>query len=154
MGDYVELTDQGQLPAGADVDTIVQTGDERELYAARQTYDARCIAQSMLEQAGDDAARRALWESDLAELAEVSPLQALRAGQRFTDLVTGRRWITMMEAREAGASWSEIGGALGMSRQGAQDWYRRKIADQEKHLPDLHDTARARAVLTEGEERS
>jgi hypothetical protein len=33
----------------------------------------------------------------------------------------------MQAAREAGASWSEIGAALGMSKQGAQDWYRRKI---------------------------
>lgn len=52
-------------------------------------------------------------------------------------------------AREAGASRAEISAALGMSKQGAQDWYRRKIADQERYVGVLHDGKRARAVLDE-----
>jgi hypothetical protein len=53
----------------------------------------------------------------------------------------------MNEAREAGASWPEIGEALGMTKQAAYDWYRRKIGNRERYVPDLHDTARARAAL-------
>jgi hypothetical protein len=53
----------------------------------------------------------------------------------------------MQAAREAGKTWDEIGSALGMSRQGAQDWYRRKIANQERYVPEFYDAERARAVL-------
>jgi hypothetical protein len=53
----------------------------------------------------------------------------------------------MQAAREAGASWSQIGASLGMTKQGAQDWYRRKIADQEQYVGDLHDADRARAAV-------
>lgn len=34
-----------------------------------------------------------------------------------------------------------------MTKQRAQDWYRRKIDEQEKYVGDLHDAAAARAVL-------
>ena len=40
----------------------------------------------------------------------------------------------MRAAREAGASWAEISAVLGMSKQGAQNLYRRKIADQERYV--------------------
>lgn len=83
----------------------------------------------------------------LAKVPEVTALEALEANRRVVDLLTGRRWYVMKEAREAGASWSDIGAALGMTKQGAQDWYRRKIALQEEHVGDLHDAAAARAVL-------
>jgi hypothetical protein len=53
----------------------------------------------------------------------------------------------MKSAREAGATWAQIGEALGITKQAAHDFYRRKIEEQEKCLPDLHDAAAARAVL-------
>jgi hypothetical protein len=93
---------------------------------------------------GGEVAERAL-----NELPDVSALDALEANRQLVELLIGRRWYVMRAAREAGASWSEIGAALGMSKQGAQDWYRRKIADQERYVGDLHDSTRARAVLDE-----
>lgn len=53
----------------------------------------------------------------------------------------------MMDARETGASWSEIGAAVDMTKQGAQDWYRRKVAEQAKRVDDLHDTERADRMI-------
>lgn len=50
-----------------------------------------------------------------------------------------------------GASWSQIGAAVGMSKQAAYDWYERKISEQEKYVPTSHDALRARAVLEEDE---
>jgi hypothetical protein len=41
----------------------------------------------------------------------------------------------MQDAREAGATWDEIGEAVGMSRQGAYDWYKRKITGRERLVP-------------------
>lgn len=86
-------------------------------------------------------------EDLLARLPEVGPLDALTANKHLVELLVGDRWYVMQAAREAGATWSQIGAALGMSKQGAQDWYRRKIADQEQHASDFHDVERARAAL-------
>lgn len=48
--------------------------------------------------------------------------------------------------------WAHIGEALGITKQAAHDFYRRKIEEQEMYLPDLHDAAAARAVLEEVKE--
>ena len=52
----------------------------------------------------------------------------------------------MRAAREAGASWAEISAVLGMSKQGAQNLYRRKIADQERYVGGLHDGKRRNRI--------
>lgn len=70
----------------------------------------------------------------------------------WNELLTGRRWPVMQEAREAGDSWTAIGDALGVTKQGAMDWYKRKITQQEKYVGQFHDTVRARAVLDAGDE--
>jgi hypothetical protein len=85
----------------------------------------------------------------LAELPEVTALQGVQAAGRLVELLTGRRWIGMQRAREQGASWSQIGDALGMSKQGAQNWYARTIAEQERIVGRYHDAERARAALGE-----
>jgi hypothetical protein len=56
----------------------------------------------------------------------------------------------MRQAREEGSSWSQVGAALGMSRQAAYDFYRRRL-DQEHEpvAPDSYDVARSRAALDE-----
>lgn len=56
------------------------------------------------------------------------------------DLLTGRRWSVIEQAREDGVSWEQIGEALGMSRQAAWTWYRRKLTDQERYVNDLHES--------------
>jgi hypothetical protein len=83
----------------------------------------------------------------LAQLPEVTALDALRVNARAVDLLTGRRWYVMKSAREAGATWAQIGEALGMTKQAAHDFYRRQIGELAKYLPDLHDAPGARAVL-------
>jgi hypothetical protein len=50
-------------------------------------------------------------------------------------------------ARESGATWAQIGEALGITKHAAHDFYRRKIEEQEKYLSNLHEAAAARAVL-------
>ncbi|WP_285244161.1 hypothetical protein [Pseudarthrobacter sp. fls2-241-R2A-127] len=85
----------------------------------------------------------------LAEISEVAALEALRANAKAVELLTARRWYVMKSAREAGATWAQIGEALGITKQAAHDFYSRKTEEQEKYLSDLHDTAAARAVLDE-----
>lgn len=46
-----------------------------------------------------------------------------RERQRLDDLITAR----VADARRYGASWSQIGGALGISKQAAQKRYDRRL---------------------------
>jgi hypothetical protein len=62
----------------------------------------------------------------------VGGLDALRASRRVVEVFTGARWHLMRQAREEGASWGQIGQALGMSRQAAHDFYRRRLDEQEQ----------------------
>lgn len=148
---HPELTSRGYLPAGTDVAATMREGDERALHAVWDTfYEIQFIRERLLPALDTDpekAEAASLTRADLAGLADVSALQALAANQRLVELLTGRRWMTMQAAREAGASWAAIGEALSMTKQGAMDWYKRKIELQEQHVPDFHDAARARAVL-------
>ena len=100
---------------------------------------------------GSDHAREAAAQF-LAGVREVAALEALRANAKAVELLTGRRWYVMKSAREGGATWAQIGEALGITKQAAHDFYRRKIEEQEKYLPDLHNAVAARAVLEEGKE--
>src|SRR3954447_25599137 len=122
---------------------IHESNDEAALLGIWQAFGSRMTWQTAIERGADQQVA----ERALAELPEVSALDALEANRQLVDFLIGRRWFVMQAAREAGASWSEIGAALGMSKQGAQDWYRRKIADQERYVGDLHDAERAQAAL-------
>src|SRR6478735_8582707 len=77
---------------------------------------------------------------------------AEKPGAKSLPPAAAKRWYVMKSAREAGATWAQIGEALGTTKQAAHDFYRRKIEEQEKYLPDLHDAAAARAVLEEVKE--
>jgi hypothetical protein len=75
-------------------------------------------------------------------------VDALEANWQYVDELIAGRWYLMRAAREAGATWDEIGAALGMTRQGANDWYhRRKVAVQEQPVGGLDDAERPRAAL-------
>ncbi|NMR32065.1 hypothetical protein [Crystallibacter degradans] len=117
--------------------------DLREYIKTWDAYGARHMWNRVLELGGDAAVARAALE----ELPEVDALEALAANAAAVNLLVGRRWYIMQEAREAGATWEAIGKALGITKQGAQDYYRRQIENQEKYVADLHDAARARAAL-------
>jgi hypothetical protein len=85
----------------------------------------------------------------LAQLREVSPLEALQANSELVHLMMGRRWPVILDARERGASWAEIGESLGMSAATVWSAYLRAIELQEKHVRAWHESDRARVVLDE-----
>lgn len=94
-----------------------------------------------------DAPTRAAAAGALAQLPEVGVLDSIRAGAELVRRLNGWRWLDIQQAREEGRSWSEIGAALGMSKQAAWELYRTAIEHQEQYVPDWHDADRARAVL-------
>ena len=96
--------------------------------------------------AGNEQAAEAA-RTALAELGDISALDSLRANLKIVTLLTGWRWIVMQQAREEGATWDQIGDALGMTRQAAWEWFRRHIEEQEHYPPGGHDPHRGRAAL-------
>lgn len=117
--------------------------DVSEYIEAWDAYQSRQVWKRVVERGGDaDMA-----QSALDQFPEVDAIEALAANAAAVNLLIGRRWYVMQEAREAGATWEEIGTALGITKQGAQDYYRRQIENQEKHVSDFHDAARARSAL-------
>ena len=127
------------------VEQALNSGDVHELLKVWEDFN-RGETGTGVSSTGSDRAREAAAHF-LSEVSEVAALEALRANARAVELLTARRWYVMKSAREGGATWAQIGEALGITKQAAHDFYRRKIEELEKHLPDLEDTAAARAVL-------
>jgi hypothetical protein len=121
----------------------IANADDRELYRLWQAFGDQMTWRGVIDKGGD----REVAERALAELPGVTALEALEANRRLVELLTGQRWYVMRAAREAGATWEQVGAAMGMTKQGAQDWYRRKITDQERYAGQWHDAERARAAL-------
>lgn len=59
----------------------------------------------------------------------VEPLEALRQVARSELELDELRWNQIAAARDAGASWAEIGEALGVSRQSAWEYFTRRLRD-------------------------
>ncbi|MFE9328632.1 hypothetical protein ACIHDR_47640 [Nocardia sp. NPDC052278] len=125
-----EPTTNGWYPAGTDIAAVLRGGIERDLFAVWRTYQQRCallevMADPALVNNSDPNTARRVWHDQLDALAEVTPAQALQANRRITDSLAGKRVTVIQAAREAGDSWTAIGTALGLTKQGAMDWYRR-----------------------------
>ena len=128
-------------------DTRSLPPDVSEYIKAWDAYESRQVWKRFVERGGDAGVA----QSALDEFPEVDAIEALAANAAVVNLLIGRRWHVMQEAREAGATWEAIGTALGITKQGAQDYYRRQIENQEKYATDFHDSARARAALDANE---
>jgi hypothetical protein len=63
------------------------------------------------------------------------------------ELLTGARWHMMHKARNEGASWTDIGQALGMSKQAAYDFYQRKTEQNGQGPAGSYGAARTRLNL-------
>jgi hypothetical protein len=83
----------------------------------------------------------------LSGLPGITGLEALRASRQVVDILTNARWHMIRQAREEGSSWREVGKALGMSKQAAYDFYRRKLVQQEHAPAEAYDVPRNRAAL-------
>jgi len=124
--------------------------DERESFETWTQFHERRMwerAAEKLRAQGADAERLRAVDDAAARVPAVSALEALSANARLVDLLTSRRWYVMQDARDDGAEWAEVGAALGVSKQAAWEFYKRKIEAQETHAADYHDAEAARAAL-------
>ena len=137
-----------------DVQSVLHSGSLHQLLALWDVSPDRRMWTRVLSEElakGDDQAAEVA-RAALAELGETSALDSLRANAQMVDLLTGWRWFVMQQAREEGATWDQVGEALGMTRQAAWDWYKRNIEQQETYASRYHDTTRGRAALGRADE--
>jgi len=124
--------------------------DERESFETwNRFHEGRMWerAGEKLRAQGADAERLRAVDDAAVRAPAVSALEALAANARLVDLLTSRRWYVMQAARDDGAEWAEVGAALGVSKQAAWEFYKRRIEEQETHAADYHDAEAARAAL-------
>ena len=62
------------------------------------------------------------------ELLPAEPLHALREVARSEAELDELRWEQIAAARDAGASWAQVGEALGVSRQSAWEYFTRRAS--------------------------
>src|SRR3954468_23557452 len=120
--------------------------DERELLQTWDTFGSRLTWLNVLRHADTEHGQR-IAQHTLDALPGVTALQALTANAQLVELLIGRRWNVIQAAREASASWDDVGTALGLTAQEAEAWYRDKIGHREQYAPEFHDAERARAAL-------
>jgi hypothetical protein len=126
-----------------------KSGTLDELLHVLRLSDQRELYQRGIEQGEATGRPVEMLVRALAELPGVTGLDALRTSRRVVELLTGARWHMMRQAREEGASWTEVGQALGMSKQAAHDFYRRRIEQPEHDASDSYSASRTRAALDE-----
>jgi len=63
-----------------------------------------------------------------ADALPVEPLDALRKVSQSELELDELRWTQIAAARDAGASWADIGEALGISRQSAWEYFTRRAS--------------------------
>jgi hypothetical protein len=110
------------------------------------------------EAADDGESRFAYSEPEAPPLARDEALELLALGEVIARKAGYGRQLTVRSARAAGASWSQIGAALGTSKQAAWEAHGRWIDDQAaQHRRsgyegmDEHDAAAARALAGDPE---
>ena len=129
----------------ASVERALNSGDVHELLRVWEDFNNGETWREASATGSNQA--RAAAAQFLAEVREVAALEALRANAKAVELLTAKRWYVIKSAREAGATWAQIGEALGITEQAAHDFYRREVEEQETNAADVHDAAAARAVL-------
>jgi len=118
---------QDYLATGADIDRLLDSDLSFHWLLVLETYRERRWLHHRLSQADTGSTKAAELTAELAELAEVSALHALRATRQLLDGLLDQRRRLMIDARDEGASWADIGAALDVSRQAAHELYHRQI---------------------------
>jgi hypothetical protein len=143
VSSYLDLvgSDTGQPSEPADVRSL------EELLGVLRISDQRELYEHDIKQAREEGQPVAILVKALDDLPGVTGLEALRASRRVVELLTNARWHMMRQAREEGSSWAEVGSALGMSKQAAYDFYRRKLDQQDASIDQTNSSVRSSAAL-------
>jgi hypothetical protein len=101
-------------------------------YGELRTRDA--LAPAADEATDDDEAPHGRGDSQAVSLSKDEALELLALGEVIARKASCGRQLAVRTARATGASWSQIGAALGTSKQSAWETHARWIEDQaEQH---------------------
>jgi hypothetical protein len=101
------------------------------LFLQRTTLEA---ARRDAHERDDKTAARAA-EASLASLPEIDVKEALKANADLIARLSSQRWIGMKVARDQGIKMEEIGEQLGVSKQAAWEFLKRKIEENGGEIP-------------------
>ncbi|MFG1879237.1 hypothetical protein ACGFIV_30775 [Sphaerisporangium sp. NPDC049003] len=119
------------------------TPDELErrftLLTAAARYDALRVRDALASPVDEDDPALAPPDPDATPLTRAEALELLALGEVIGRKAGYGRQLSVRSARQAGASWSQIGAALGTSKQAAWEAHSRWIDEQAKeHQRDGH----------------
>lgn len=99
-----------------------------------------------IEQRGNhESAERIRRYRDTLPLGD--PLAAVQAAHELVTGLTEERWHAIRAAREAGATWAQIGAVTGATADRARRAFTERVEHYEEHGPGVTDMAPYRAVL-------
>ncbi|MET9257552.1 hypothetical protein [Streptomyces sp. NPDC003717] len=100
------------------------------LLTAVARYDALRTRDALATSFGEEDAAMASDEPDEAPLTRGEALEMLALGEVIARKAAYGRQLSVRSSRQAGASWSQIGAALGTSKQAAWEAHNRWIDEQ------------------------
>jgi len=83
----------------------------------------------------DDKSAMAAADARLASLPAVKVTEALKANAELIARLSSQRWIGMKVARDQGITMEEVGEQLGVSKQAAWEFLKRKIQENGGEIP-------------------
>ncbi|MER7568293.1 hypothetical protein ABTZ93_35845 [Streptomyces sp. NPDC097941] len=105
------------------------------LLSAAARFDA-LRTRDALTSPPDDEDESDYFADDMAPLTREEALELLALGEVIARKAAYGRQLSVRSARRAGASWSQIGAALGTSKQAAWEAHNRWIDEQAKQQRD------------------
>jgi hypothetical protein len=129
------------------------------LLTAVARYDALRTRDALAEPQDEDDAAIVPLDPEAAPLTRAEALEMLALGEVIARKAVHGRQLSVRSARRAGASWSQIGAALGTSKQAAWEAHSRWIDEQARQRDnpghwgwDENEVAAARTLAGEPEE--
>ncbi|GHE26404.1 hypothetical protein GCM10017673_30230 [Streptosporangium violaceochromogenes] len=129
------------------------------LLTAVARYDTLRTREALAAPAEEDDSGPPAIDEDARLLTRQEALELLALGEVIARKASHGRHLTVRSARRAGASWAQIGAALGTAKQSAWEAHRRWIDEQARGREEGHwgwdgdETAAARALAGGPEEQ-
>ncbi len=108
------------------------------LLAATARYDALRTRDALASPAEDEDSRPLFPDDDTRPLTRQEVLELLALGEVIARKAGYGRQLAVRSARRAGASWSQIGAALGTTKQAAWEAHHRWIDEQARERDGGH----------------
>jgi hypothetical protein len=107
---------------------FAEAADQWKTWVERQIWEVQVAKHEAL----GDVDRLALAEEILADTNHVPGMRALEINTALIQMLNAQQWQAVQAARREGASWDEIGTALGITRQSAWTKFSARLVQEEE----------------------